>query len=127
MDWTQELISELTRLWGEGLSTSEIGKRLGISKNAVVGKAHRLSLPSRPSPIRRIPGQPRKPSMPRLRKVVPVKVLQLSNHACRWPIGHPGEPDFRFCTERALVGKPYCAEHTALAYVKVKPKAGEAA
>ena len=46
---------------------------------------------------------------------------------CRWPIGHPGEPDFHFCTERALVGKPYCAEHTALAYVKVKPKAGEAA
>ena len=42
MDWSPEQISELTRLWGEGLTTSEIGKRLGISKNAVVGKAHRL-------------------------------------------------------------------------------------
>ncbi|MCA0451754.1 MAG: GcrA cell cycle regulator, partial [Proteobacteria bacterium] len=66
MDWTPEQISELTRLWGEGLTTAEIGKRLGISKNAVVGKAHRLNLPARPSPIRRegAGGAPR-PVVPR--------------------------------------------------------------
>jgi len=52
MSWTDERIQELARLWQDGYSASEIGKRLGVSKNAVVGKAHRLKLPSRPSPIR---------------------------------------------------------------------------
>lgn len=53
MDWTEEVIDRLRVLWAEGLSTAEIGRRLSISKNAVVGKAHRLELPARPSPIRR--------------------------------------------------------------------------
>jgi len=52
MSWTDERIQELSRLWQEGLSASEIGKQLGVSKNAVVGKAHRLKLPARPSPIK---------------------------------------------------------------------------
>jgi len=52
MSWTDERIEELTRLWQAGMSASEIGKQLGVSKNAVVGKAHRLKLPSRPSPIK---------------------------------------------------------------------------
>ena len=50
--WTPERIAEVTRLWGEGLTTAEIGKLVGVTKNAVVGKAHRLGLPPRPSPIR---------------------------------------------------------------------------
>ena len=53
MDWTAEAIERLKALWAEGHSTAEIGRRMGISKNAVVGKAHRLNLPARPSPIRR--------------------------------------------------------------------------
>ncbi len=53
MDWTAEAIEALRALWAEGHSTAEIGRRMGISKNAVVGKAHRLNLPARPSPIRR--------------------------------------------------------------------------
>ncbi|MDJ0389392.1 GcrA family cell cycle regulator [Roseomonas sp. E05] len=53
MEWTAEAIETLRALWAEGHSTAEIGRRMGISKNAVVGKAHRLSLPPRPSPIRR--------------------------------------------------------------------------
>lgn len=56
MDWTEEAIGRLRALWAEGLSTAEIGRRMGISKNAVVGKAHRLNLSARPSPIRRVPG-----------------------------------------------------------------------
>ena len=148
MEWSQDRIVELTRLWNEGLSTAEIGKMLGISKNAVVGKAHRLHLSSRPSPIRRLamrPGQPvrlrearpavvaldlpmRSPSAPAPRPApVETRVLALSNQKCMWPVGHPGEQDFRFCGDRALVGKPYCAEHCAVAYVKAKPKVGEAA
>jgi GcrA cell cycle regulator len=53
MEWNEETIARLRALWAEGLSTAEIGRRMGVSKNAVVGKAHRLNLPPRPSPIRR--------------------------------------------------------------------------
>ncbi|WP_424136328.1 GcrA family cell cycle regulator [Roseomonas chloroacetimidivorans] len=53
MDWSAEAIEQLKALWAEGHSTAEIGRRMGISKNAVVGKAHRLHLPARPSPIQR--------------------------------------------------------------------------
>jgi GcrA cell cycle regulator len=53
MEWTEDAIGRLRALWDEGHSTAEIGRRLGVSKNAVVGKAHRLDLPARPSPIRR--------------------------------------------------------------------------
>ena len=57
MEWNDETIARIRALWAEGLSTSEIGRRMGITKNAVVGKAHRLNLPARPSPIRRTPGE----------------------------------------------------------------------
>ena len=53
MAWTPDLIKELNRLWNKGLTTVEIGNRIGMSKNAVVGKAHRLGLEGRPSPIKR--------------------------------------------------------------------------
>ena len=53
MDWTDDDIQKLRTLWAEGHSTAEIGRRMGVSKNAIVGKAHRLDLPGRPSPIRR--------------------------------------------------------------------------
>jgi len=52
VEWTSALVAQLHALWAEGLSTIEIGRRLGMSKNAVIGKAHRLGLPARPSPIR---------------------------------------------------------------------------
>ena len=55
MDWTDDVISQLKALWAEGHSTAEIGRRIGVTKNAVVGKVHRLCLDSRPSPIRRGP------------------------------------------------------------------------
>ena len=70
MDWTQERITELTRFWNDGLSTAEIGKLLGITKNAVVGKAHRLRLASRPSPIRRMAVRPLTPRVPREPRLV---------------------------------------------------------
>lgn len=61
MEWTDETIARLRAFWDEGHSTAEIGRRLGVSKNAIVGKAHRLALPARPSPIRREAGAPRAP------------------------------------------------------------------
>ena len=60
MEWNDEVIARLRGLWDEGHSTAEIGRRLSVSKNAIVGKAHRLQLPPRPSPIRRgAPATPR--------------------------------------------------------------------
>ena len=64
MDWTEETISRLRSLWQEGLSTAEIGRRMSITKNAVVGKAHRLTLPARPSPIRKGMASPDAASQP---------------------------------------------------------------
>jgi GcrA cell cycle regulator len=55
MEWSEEIIAQLRALWAEGHSTAEIGRRLGVTKNAIVGKAHRLDLAARPSPIRRDP------------------------------------------------------------------------
>ncbi len=108
MAWTDETINELTRLWAQGLSTSEIGRRIGMSKNAVVGKAHRLGLIGRPSPIKRAaPVQPQPP------KVVPFG----ARGGCSWPIGDPRKEDFHFCGESAVPGKPYCQQHAQIAYI----------
>ncbi|MCC7166306.1 MAG: global cell cycle regulator GcrA-like protein [Rhodospirillales bacterium] len=110
MSWSEETITELTKLWDAGFSTSEIGRRIGVSKNAVVGKAHRLGLISRPSPIKRIPLPP------------PPKMVAIGGRACSWPIGDPRKPDFRFCNSPAMPGKPYCHEHAAVAYVAPKSR-----
>jgi GcrA cell cycle regulator len=109
--WTPELIDQLGALWEQGLATAEIGRRLGISKNAVIGKAHRMALTSRPSPLK---------SPPRRRVAGAVQAP-----GCSWPTGHPGEKGFHFCGGKPMPGKPYCAEHAALAYVR--PKQGNAA
>ncbi len=127
--WTPERVDAVTRLWNEGLTTAEIGRLVGMSKNAVVGKAHRLRLPPRPSPIKQrgrgIRSVPKaaspKPVKPRL-----VSHLTVGNAACKWPFGHPDEPGFHFCGERALLGKPYCQEHYERAYVPAKPRSDAA-
>ena len=62
-DWTPETIHRLRTLWAEGLSTAVIGTRMGVSKNAIVGKAHRLNLPARPSPIARGYKRPARPRL----------------------------------------------------------------
>lgn len=53
MAWTDEMVESLKKMWKEGLTTGEIGKRLGVSKNSIVGKVHRLQLSARPSPIKK--------------------------------------------------------------------------
>ena len=67
-DWSENAVARLRELWSEGHSTAEIGRRLGVSKNAVVGKAHRLDLSARPSPIK---GGAPIGSQPRQAKVIP--------------------------------------------------------
>jgi GcrA cell cycle regulator len=153
MDWGPEAIETLRALWAEGLSTAEIGRRMGVSKNAVVGKAHRLNLPARPSPIRREANLSPRPATPRpiaarsiaprpvrqtprpqpapapvaLRPPAPRHVSRIGTRSCSWPIGEPGTRGFHFCGCEALPGKPYCAEHAAIAYVKVRDRREDAA
>ena len=142
MGWTDEQVEELKHLWDKGLTTGEIGKALGVSKNAVVGKAHRLGLNSRPSPIRRnddeteetaghteaaastkkkkaAKSEPAKKSAEKEKKKL-FTVNDLTSSSCRWPIGDPKDEDFHFCGKEALPDKPYCAEHAAIAYVSAK-------
>ncbi|SIS41243.1 GcrA cell cycle regulator [Insolitispirillum peregrinum] len=117
MVWTDERIEQLKELWAEGLTTGEIGKRLGVSKNAVVGKAHRLGLKGRPSPIKRTKAPRQTPAAPKEKEQKIRSVVDLSAHTCRWPIGDPREPGFHFCGAPTIANKPYCAEHAAIAYV----------
>ena len=111
MSWTPKLVEDLARLWADGASTAEIGRHLGISKNAVVGKAHRLGLPQRPSPIKRRGAT----------------ITQLTGPVCQWPIGDPRRDDFHFCGEPSAAGKPYCVKHCAVAYTRSGSTATERA
>ena len=141
MPWNDENVSRLRELWDQGLPTAQIGKLIGFTKNAVVGKAHRIGLERRPSPIRRTAIKPdrkkaRSPVMPKLnfennvvkqkedtsntRVFQPmVKNLLASNtkRKCEWPIGHPDEAEFHFCEKERFEDKPYCLYHCAIAYV----------
>lgn len=116
MAWTDERIKLLKKLWQNGTSTVEIGRALGISKNAVVGKVHRLELPPRPSPLK---SEGKKP-LKRPVKVGHVALMDLKLTSCRWPIGDPKDPDFHFCGEQSVTGKPYCQEHCKIAYTSLK-------
>ncbi len=159
--WTDVTKARLRSLWDEGLSTAEIGRRLNVSKNSVIGQAHRLDLPKRPCPIRYSDGQkgprvcaPRPPHLPtRLSSTIGplqtptedrakpdagatapattqtmppgavtplVRIPSYRITECCWPIGEPGTSSFRFCDGPALPGKPYCAAHARLAYVKTR-------
>tara|TARA_B100000315_G_scaffold61414_2_gene55760 strand:+ start:688 stop:1050 length:363 start_codon:yes stop_codon:yes gene_type:complete len=115
-EWNAERVEELTKLWATGLSASEIGRKLGITKNAVVGKVRRLDLAMR-----------RQPATPKVdRKVITLDSLKAN--MCSWPNGEPGTPEFRFCGKVAEPSKPYCADHCAIAYVpNTKRKATAAA
>lgn len=178
MDWGADAIERLKALWAEGHSTAEIGRRMGVTKNAVVGKAHRLQLPARPSPIRRdgtvpravavsgrrstlppvrvpgalvtgrVPTAPEPPSpapqqpvaarspiaprpapipAPARASAAPRPAAARAARSCCWPIGEPGTAGFRFCTGEAMPTKPYCAEHAAVAYVRVRDRREDAA
>ena len=194
MSWTDERIDRLKSMWEKGLTASQIADELGgVSRNAVIGKAHRLGLKSRPSPVKANEGEAKpapKPKakpvekaparaaapaperttaapapvaprpqadMPKIvsigpggfmrqgpgdqqapippappRRLVPAKpspeiadktsLLDLSDRVCRWPMGHPGEPDFHFCGEAVNPGFPYCVEHCGRAYQAQLPR-----
>jgi GcrA cell cycle regulator len=212
MSWTDERIEKLTKMWEGGATASQIAEELGgVSRNAVIGKAHRLGLKARPSPVkandkpeapatpvaksakpaadmpraseaaaptrpaaqpappraapaaptapataapgttpaptthtrivsvgpggflRQGPGDQQAPIPPAPpRRLVPAKpspeiaektsLLDLNDRICRWPMGHPGEPDFHFCGDKVNPGFPYCVEHCGRAYQAQLPR-----
>ncbi len=213
MSWTDERIATLKKMWEGGATASQIADELGgVSRNAVIGKAHRLGLKSRPSPVKANEPKkvekkaaapapaPRKPAprpaatkapetvappapprqtsggerapaapsssqplpnpssnLPKIvsvgpggflrqgpgdqqapippappRRLVPAKpspeiadktsLLDLNDRVCRWPMGHPGEPDFHFCGGPVNPGFPYCVEHCGRAYQAQLPR-----
>jgi GcrA cell cycle regulator len=132
--WTDVIITALIQLLREGRSGAEIARRLNVSRNSVIGKAHRLDLPGRPSPIRYLEGE-RKPRTKASRhKIALEQISKLPSlrtasqpeekggafkaDRCCWPIGDPGASSFQFCGASALPGKPYCQEHANRAYLK---------
>ena len=135
--WTDERVELLKKLWGGGLSGSQIAGELccGLTRNSVIGKVHRLGLPTRA----RVNGEAgslarglRKPRAKRQSRavawkrplspenIIPVRqrrtLLQLTENTCRWPIGDPATPEFFFCGARPLDGLPYCNYHSRAAY-----------
>lgn len=118
--WTDEKEQELKKLWENTTqSASQIGRQLGVSKNAIVGKARRMELPERNSPVVR-GGKLRLPLAPTARgrtTRAPNRDGPAPPDICLWPLGDPKESDFRFCGEDQCDGRPYCPEHCARAYV----------
>ncbi|MEM1021747.1 MAG: GcrA family cell cycle regulator [Sphingomonadales bacterium] len=124
MSWTDERIEALRKLWDEGLSASQIAEKLGegVTRNAVIGKAHRLGLKSRPSPVKSEAAAAKpKPKAP-TKASGKVSLLDLTERICKWPIGHPTDDDFHFCGKPAKPGFPYCDEHCEIAYQAQAPR-----
>lgn len=127
--WTDEDDAKVRVLWLTGMPAVEIGRRLGVTKNSIIGRKNRLNLPSRESPIKkRTPTQERKPAVRKLFPKHPVVVKPppiihrpppkppTCDKPCCWPIGDPRESGFRFCEKPAATGHWYCPEHRSIAY-----------
>ena len=159
VSWTDERVETLKTLWREGLSASQIANKLGgVSRNAVIGKVHRLGLegrakPNSPKKVEEPAAQAapepasapaEEPSAPEPKPtvveaandagtpadaanaegdddvVVPIprrlKLTELTERTCKWPIGDPMHDDFHFCGNEADEGRPYCEYHSGLAF-----------
>lgn len=158
--WTDERVDLLRRLWDEGFSASQIASQIGgVTRNAVIGKVHRLGLAGRVKPVGAaapLNGRGKKPAPEAEARTVPaeepgiaeppavvahrpaptfpvapppivtepvalavserVTIMDLRESMCRWPLGDPTSPDFRFCGGRSITGLPYCTHHAQIAY-----------
>jgi GcrA cell cycle regulator len=141
--WNPERIEQLRNFLGAGLTCSQIAAEIGVTRNAVIGKIHRLGLgPGRPAaaPGRACPPRLRRPRASNQRallrlitaddansagtapqaasvdSVQPCSLLELAQGRCRWPVGDPARADFAFCGNEAAGGFSYCAGHARMAY-----------
>jgi len=143
VEWNEERIEALTKMWREGLSASQVARQLGgVSRSAVIGKIHRLGIAGRDAPsrphslggrpatrvrataggIRRVAAQVRSPrqaasAAPRANfEVAPTATIHtLTEAGCRWPIGEPDQAGFGFCGRIRTGSGAYCAGHAPMA------------
>jgi GcrA cell cycle regulator len=147
--FTPEEDAELRRLWAEGLSTRIIGTRMGRSKNSIIGRAHRLQLLGRASPI--VPADPSKPprrkrarhrgqlaaalaqegetlnqapdlhALNELKSAEPRPIPPTDSRPCQYPVSGEGKRT-AFCGANSQVGKPYCPPHSARCFTAPLPR-----
>jgi GcrA cell cycle regulator len=138
MSWTEEKVSKLKELWGKGNTASQIAEIIGgISRNAVIGKAHRLNLSAKikrrtatsnknfANSIEENNAKSRRSRKSKFKSLIiekdfepenPKQLEELDENSCKWPIGHPDEKEFYFCGRSSLKDFSYCKLHLLYAY-----------
>ncbi len=138
MSWTEEKVLKLKELWGKGNTASQIAEIIGgISRNAVIGKAHRLNLSAKIKTRSAASNQDFENSLgektvkikrgrkSRFKSLIiekdfepenPKQLEELDENSCKWPIGHPDEKSFYFCGRSSLKDFSYCKLHLLYAY-----------
>ena len=139
MSWTEEKVAKLKELWGKGNTASQIAEIIGgISRNAVIGKAHRLNLSAKIKTRTATSNQnfdnsstekniqsTRRGRKNKFKSLIidkdfepenPKQLEELDENSCKWPIGHPDEKSFYFCGRSSLKDFSYCKLHLLYAY-----------
>ena len=139
MSWNEEKVEKLKELWGKGSTASQIAEIIGgISRNAVIGKAHRLNLSSKiktrnassssqnfDNSSEENSSKQRRGRKSKFQSLIiekdfepenPKKLEELDESSCKWPIGHPEEQSFYFCGRSSLKDFSYCKLHLLYAY-----------
>ena len=139
MSWTEEKVAKLKELWGKGNTASQIAEIIGgISRNAVIGKAHRLNLSAKikTRTSSNINNNFKSNNQNNINKLTrgrksrfksliiekdfepenPKQLEELNENSCKWPIGHPNEKSFYFCGRTSLKDFSYCRLHLLYAY-----------